>query len=155
MSEDNEKLADFNRRRMMDSMFPKDAKGNTVYFPFGRFGDGYMITDQNLERRLRRHIDLLRVFAFGGGPALGVLVYYTKWFWQLGIALVFLALGVCLWNKAVLRNCERSSLKYRHVPMTVEHEQLHQKQLGKILKLVLVVAGLILAGVLLVFFGVS
>lgn len=100
-------------RRLADSSFKIDHSGNTIFFPWGILGKGYLLPDKKTEEKIRNFITWYHVV----GLALILLVGVFLMLWSIAfVALIPLAVVVwCLptmhFVKGLKRSEERLSLK--------------------------------------------
>ena len=79
-------------RRLVDSSFKIDGCGNTIFFPWGIWGKGYLLPDKKTEERIRKFITWYHVVGL-------MLILVTGVFLMLwGVAFaVLIPIAVVIW----------------------------------------------------------
>ncbi|MCB1682095.1 MAG: hypothetical protein H6858_09520 [Rhodospirillales bacterium] len=92
---------------LVSGIFKKDVAGNSVFYPWGIMGRGYVIRSAAEEERLRRSVK--RMYIIMLPVVVGVQISFGPWP-NVAIVLLFMV-GFTLWTWRVTEGMERSTEK--------------------------------------------
>ncbi len=122
------------------SSFKTDEKGNTIFYPWGILGKGYILPEDrkdSIRLAIKRHMTFIVPFAI-------VFAIFLK-IWILIIALPFYYIGYAIWIKQLTRGFEITSQKLSFSDTTANSARAHNLStlwLLEICSLLFVLAGL-------------
>lgn len=92
---------------LADASFKEDSNGNTVFYPWGIFGKGRILPDEDTKTKLRKFI----ILYYQASLPLIILVAIFRLWWLALIAAPALLIWFLLQSKKLTKHCEISSEK--------------------------------------------
>jgi hypothetical protein len=96
-------------KRLSDSNFKLDDHGNTLFYPWGTLGPGYILPDKETERKIRR---FAKYYGFTGVTLVFIIgIFLSLW----GIAfLLLLPIAIFVWwaqSRRYIRGLQKTGEK--------------------------------------------
>ncbi|MEI6135692.1 MAG: hypothetical protein WCP72_12020 [Desulfomonile sp.] len=94
---------------LVNQLFKKSESGETLFYPWGIIGKGYVVLSESEQSRIR---SALKVYYLAMFPAMGVCIY-LNWLYAAGCAILGLG-GYAVWSATVTRRLVASAERLRY-----------------------------------------
>jgi hypothetical protein len=92
---------------LTEASFKKDNDGNTLFFPWGIYGKGRIITDELIKRKVRSFIGIYHIVSFSASIFTVIFLGWAWLFLLVPVSIVWFHLAI----KSLLSGCRYSEVK--------------------------------------------
>jgi hypothetical protein len=94
---------------LVNQLFKKSESAETLFYPWGMFGKGYVVSSESEQSRIRSILKAYYVVMF---LAMVICIYFLNWFYAAGCAILGIG-GYSVWSATVTRRLVASEERLR------------------------------------------